>query len=152
MSRPIKQQKESDSCPQPQQNNGDTYSTGLKYDSDKPDFSLISPLAITELARVLTYGAKKYEPNNWRKGIEHTRIISAMMRHIVAYNAGDDFDGESGLHHMAHAMCCCMFLIELDSAPDYVVKDNRFEYTSYQRMFLTKLLNNNTDSSIPPTI
>ena len=35
--------------------------TGIKYDSKKPDYSLIPPHALDDVAKVLTYGAQKYK-------------------------------------------------------------------------------------------
>lgn len=115
-----------------------TQELGIKYDSDKPDMSLLSPLAITYLAKVLTFGAKKYSANNWRKGIDQSRLISAALRHIIAFQAGQDSDPETGLPHMAHAMCCCMFSIELmNSAIDI---DTRFKYSEELKNLLAALL------------
>jgi hypothetical protein len=86
---------------------------GLKYDSDKPNMSLLSSLAIEELSKVLTFGAKKYSDHNWRKGISTSRLLAAAFRHLFAYLRGEDLDPETGLSHVAHAMCCMMFIIEL---------------------------------------
>lgn len=86
--------------------------TGVKYDSGKPDMSLLSTVALVELTRVLDFGAKKYAPNNWRKGIHQTRLLAAALRHIFAYLGGESDDPETGLCHIAHAMCCCMFILE----------------------------------------
>lgn len=87
--------------------------SGVKYDSDKPNMSLLSSIAITELTKVLDFGAKKYSSHNWRKGISSTRLIAAALRHLFAYLGGETCDPETGLNHVAHAMCCCMFLLEL---------------------------------------
>lgn len=86
---------------------------GVKYDQDKPDFSLLSSYAITELCKVLTFGGRKYDLHNWRKGIAITRLIAASLRHIFSFLAGESKDPETGLSHIAHAMCCCMFILEL---------------------------------------
>jgi hypothetical protein len=40
--------------------------TGKKYDAGKPMMELIPPHAEIELAKVLTFGAEKYGPENWR--------------------------------------------------------------------------------------
>ena len=86
---------------------------GIKYDVDKPDMSLLSPYAMYELAKVLSYGKVKYAAHNWRKGIERSRLISAALRHIFSYLAGQDKDPETGLSHLSHATCCLMFATEL---------------------------------------
>ena len=84
---------------------------GVKDDSSKPPMHLIDGYALEQLANVLAFGAEKYAPHNWRKGLAQTRLISAAMRHLSAFNGGQDTDPETGLHHAAHAMCCCMFMV-----------------------------------------
>lgn len=97
---------------------------GVKADSGKTELALISPLAIEELGKVLTFGAKKYAAHNWRQGLSWTRVVSALLRHTFAFLRGQDNDPETGLSHMAHVMCNAMFLVE------YVLtrkgKDDRF--------------------------
>lgn len=84
---------------------------GMKFDQDKPRMDLLDAYATEELAKVLTFGAKKYAPHNWRKGISYARLIAAALRHIYAFARGEDLDPETGLPHPAHAMCCMMFLV-----------------------------------------
>ena len=83
---------------------------GQKFDSDKPNVSLVDPSALLGLAKVLTFGAKKYSANNWRKGLEFSRVHSALMRHLLAIQQGEVTDPESGLPHIDHIGCCWMFL------------------------------------------
>jgi hypothetical protein len=85
---------------------------GLRYDSGKIRHDLLPAHAINELAKVLTYGAKKYAPNNWRKGMEWSRIIGPLKRHLNAIERGEDYDPETGLLHAAHVMCNAAFLTE----------------------------------------
>lgn len=98
--------------------------TGTKYDSAKPDFSLIDPYAQDGLAAVLTFGKIKYGAYNWLKGIAYSRLIAAAERHINAIKRGEDIDPESGHPHVDHAACNLMFLSrfmktrpELDDRP-----------------------------------
>ena len=90
--------------------------TGIKHDLGKPDFNLIPPRAELAMASVLTFGAAKYAPDNWKfvDNAEH-RYLAAAMRHINAHRAGEIYDRESGLQHLAHAMSCLAFLIELSA-------------------------------------
>ena len=83
---------------------------GVKHDAGKPRHDLIDAEAMTELAKVLTFGAQKYEEENWRKGISFKRLIAAAERHIAEIKKCEDSDEETGLQHAAHAMCCMMFL------------------------------------------
>lgn len=52
-------------------------------------------------ADVYTRGAKKYDDNNWRKGLKWSRILGAMMRHLLWYMAGEKYDPEDGQHHLS---------------------------------------------------
>lgn len=85
-------------------------SSGAKYDSQKPDFSLIDPFAQEGLAKVLTFGKIKYGAYNWLKGIAYSRLIAATERHLNAIKKGEDTDPESGLPHVDHIACNIMFL------------------------------------------
>ena len=87
-----------------------TQPVGLKYDKEKPRFDLLDPKAMQGLAEVLTFGANKYAANNWRNGIEYSRLIAALMRHLNAIQDGEDIDPESGLPHIDHLGCCWMFI------------------------------------------
>lgn len=99
---------------------------GTKFDNGKPMMDLLDPYAIEQLALVLTFGANKYAAHNWRGGIQTSRLIAAALRHIFAYLKGEDKDPESGLPHIAHAMCCCMFILGLSSNTNL---DDRYKGT-----------------------
>lgn len=86
--------------------------TAVKHDAGKPSLGLIPRTAMVAEARVLDFGAKKYGRDNWRKGMDHSRMSDAALRHLFAYLDGEDIDPESGLPHLAHARCCLGFLIE----------------------------------------
>ncbi|NDD82960.1 hypothetical protein EBZ38_01575 [bacterium] len=89
--------------------------TGLKFDTGKPDYSLIPPLAELEVVKVLTFGAKKYGRENWKEvdGALH-RYEAATRRHMAAFKMGEVYDPESGIHHYAHAICSLMFMLEME--------------------------------------
>lgn len=88
--------------------------TALKFDQDKLPLHLLSTEAMNQTAAVLKFGAIKYAEHNWRKGFTWSRPLSAAMRHLTAFNDGEDKDPESGLSHLAHAACCIMFLLEFE--------------------------------------
>jgi hypothetical protein len=89
--------------------------SGVKYDDDKPMMDLIPPHMELEVARVLTVGAKKYSAENWRHVPDlRRRYIAAAKRHINALQQDIMCDDETGLHHAAHAVCCLMFLGEVE--------------------------------------
>jgi Domain of unknown function (DUF5664) len=98
---------------------------GLKKDSGKVSLGLIDNLALVELGKVLDFGATKYSAHNWRGGIEWQRVLNATLRHVNAFNGGEDVDPETGISHMAHAMCNCMFLINYQTTHPEL--DNRYK-------------------------
>ncbi len=75
---------------------------------------MIPPSSTNALAEVLTFGARKYKPNNWRNCSDLSRYEAAMLRHIQKYREGEIHDQESGMPHLWHAMTNIAFLIELD--------------------------------------
>lgn len=83
---------------------------GRKDDADKPRYDLIPPEALDGLARVLSYGAAKYAPRNWEKGMGWGRVFAALMRHMWAWWRGEKADPETGMSHLWHAHCCIVFL------------------------------------------
>ena len=88
-------------------------SEGRKYDGEKPQLYLLPPQSITEVGKVLTFGAKKYDAHNWRKVDDlQNRYSSAALRHIFAHMDGEELDEETGYSHLAHAMCCLLFKLE----------------------------------------
>ena len=98
---------------------------GLKYDNDKPRMDLLDFDALEGLAKVLTFGAKKYDEHNWRNGISYSRLTAAMLRHLAALQRGEDIDAESGLPHIDHLGCCWMFLSNMTKTrPDL---DDRYK-------------------------
>ena len=84
---------------------------GLRYNSGKMRWSLLSIPALMELIKVLEFGAKKYDSWNWSKGMSWTETYDCLLRHMQKWMAGEDRDDETGLSHLAHAMCNAMFLL-----------------------------------------
>lgn len=85
----------------------------LKYDKAKIDFSLLPFAPLRQIASVLMHGAKKYGRDNWKKGLEYSRLFSACQRHLIAWwEDYEDIDQDSGLPHLAHAICNLLFLLE----------------------------------------
>lgn len=92
---------------------------GRKYDSDKPQYRLIPPYALEEVAKNLTYGSKKYDPFNWKKVPNaRDRYLDACFRHVEAYRKGEQTDPENGYSHLAAAVVNLMFMLEFDLNPD----------------------------------
>lgn len=83
----------------------------LKYDRYKPPTALLPAEALIEVAHVLGFGAKKYRPHGWRRGIHYSRLYAAALRHLFAWWEGEKLDPESGFHHLAHAITNLLFLL-----------------------------------------
>lgn len=101
--------------------------SAIKHDGDKPPMNLLSREALEQTAMVMAFGKEKYAAHNWRKGFAWSRPLSAAIRHIMAFNDGEDKDPESGLSHLAHAACCIMFLLEFEKTHKHL--DDRFKPT-----------------------
>ena len=87
---------------------------GIKFDGGKIDYTYLLkdlPVSVEEVTKVLIYGAKKYSRSNYSK-VESERYEAACLRHLMAYLQGEQKDPETGYHHLAHAVCCLMFLVE----------------------------------------
>lgn len=76
-----------------------------KFDQGKPQLSMVSYELVSAIAEVRAFGAKKYSRNNWKKGFKVTRSCDAALRHIFQFLSGETNDPESGLCHLAHAVC-----------------------------------------------
>ncbi len=99
----------------------------MKFDKGKLQYGLIPPSALKALAKVLTYGAKKYKPNNWQKVEDPQRYVDAAMRHLEKWRNGEENDKESKLSHLDHLLTNIAFLIHLNAKPQYfgTKNDNR---------------------------
>jgi len=88
---------------------------GRKDDAEKPRWSLLPWEALKPVVDVLTFGARKYAPDNWKRVPEwKDRYDSAMERHLVAWRSGEWADSETNLPHLAHALCCGLFLLAME--------------------------------------
>ena len=94
---------------------------GLKYDGldgerpMKERWDLLPIDCIEDVVKILTFGSEKYGPNNWMDVEDaNNRYYAALMRHLAANRKGELIDEESGLPHLAHAMCNVVFLLWLE--------------------------------------
>lgn len=76
---------------------------------------------LIRIAKVLQYGAERYEPNNWRLIPQESHINHALI-HILAEIMGDKQDS-----HIDHALCRLMMAMSTSKSPwfdynDYVVQ------------------------------
>lgn len=93
---------------------------GTKHDKGKIRPGLIPPNVIEAIAEVLTYGAEKYSPDNWKQ-VEPERYNDALWRHYIAWKKGEEKDSESNLFHAAHFATNALFLLYFE----LVKKENK---------------------------
>ena len=88
---------------------------GTKDDGGKVPYHLIAPELMDGVGQILDFGAQKYAPRNWEKGMDWSRPFSALMRHMWAWWRGECADPETGKSHLWHAACCLMFLMAYEA-------------------------------------
>lgn len=98
----------------------------------KGRFDLVSPFALTRLAKWYELGAKKYDDRNWEKGgIPFSRYLDSALRHLSKFQMGRN--DEDHLAAAAWNIFCIMHFEELgdlrnDDLPEYeVMKDEEAE-------------------------
>lgn len=68
-------------------------------------YDLVPFQELTEAyVRVAEFGAKKYAPWNWSKGLSRVQLCCSLLRHVFAFIRGEDRDPESGLMHTDHIL------------------------------------------------
>lgn len=86
----------------------------MKDTKGKLDYTLLCWDAIEELVKVRHFGVKKYKSRDSWKSVDKQEYIKAIFRHLTAYLNGEQSDKETGLNHIAHLMCNCMFIVSMD--------------------------------------
>lgn len=92
----------------------DELAEGAKFDENKIPYHLLSIYSLECTAKVLQFGAKKYAPRNWEKGISWSRVFRACVGHLFDWWRGEELDPETKMPHLWHASCCIMFLVHYD--------------------------------------
>lgn len=85
--------------------NGTEKGSGARFNYGKPDYSLIPLCTLEDEAKVWMQGAEKYTRNNWMRGMKWSAPLACALRHLAKWQQGEDLDKESGLPHLAHAIC-----------------------------------------------
>jgi len=81
---------------------------GIKETINKRDYTLLPFSVIDDIVDIMAYGANKYNRDNW-KLVPREEYIKASLRHITAILKNEEFDVESGFHHLSHAACDIIF-------------------------------------------
>lgn len=95
----------------------------MRFNDGKPEWSLVHFKSLLPLVRVLEFGAKKYERDNWKKPMPREKILESAMRHLTAMMDGEILDKESNQLHAGHILCNMMFWIyQLDREHEETVE------------------------------
>lgn len=87
----------------------------VKHDTDKAQFHLIPVEPLVELGNLYLFGAQKYETDNWKKGMKHSRVFNALLRHLYAWwYEREPSDKETRLHQLASVAWCAFTLMWYD--------------------------------------
>src|SRR2546425_12839399 len=99
----------------------------IRHDKGKPNIWYVPSTAINAMARVFEFGAKKYHAYNYKtgKGLDWNRVYDSALRHLIAWNDGENMDKESKMPHLWHTitnLAMLIDLIELGKGKDYRFK------------------------------
>lgn len=79
-----------------------TSTTGGEKGVKPQAYNLISPVAITELAKMFAAGTKsKYRPRNWERKYSWSNSFAALQRHVNLFWSGESIDIEMQMNHMS---------------------------------------------------
>lgn len=109
----------------------DNIEQGLRHNQSKPQWSLVPQTALIPMVEVLEFGAKKYAPYNWMKGLSVKEICESMKRHLDSFMEGENHDLESKLSHIGHIQCNALFLSwMMQNRPDM---DDRVDISQFKK-------------------
>ena len=107
----------------------------------KPRPDLISPFMEERVGHWLRIGAAKYAERNWEHGMNFTRAVASLQRHLMQFK-----QGLRNEDHLAAIICNAMFLIhyeemiergvlpaELNDMPDYQTRSVAHKTSSKKR-------------------
>lgn len=90
----------------------------------KAPLSLVPPALVIGAAEALAVGAAKYGAYNWREyPVQMMTYLEASMRHMTAFQDGEDLDPETGILHVKHS--AAGLAIILDCVGLGTIVDNR---------------------------
>lgn len=81
----------------------------LRYNQGKLKWSLVDFDSLKPMIEVLMFGAQKYAPDNWKKGLDKKEILESLQRHLIELFNEEPIDKESNLRHIGHILCNAMF-------------------------------------------
>jgi hypothetical protein len=79
------------------------------------------------IARVKEFGAVKYAEDNWRQGGKpDSEYWDSFFRHMDYYFSGEEYDQDSGCHHIGHMVWNLSVLMELNHSTLPVIDKELF--------------------------
>jgi hypothetical protein len=105
-----------------------------RADAGKAIMHTIDPKMMKAWGDVLAFGAKKYHHRNFlvAPGMAWSRVWDSLQHHLDDFWAGEWLDKESGLPHIAHALCNLQFLWTYASHDSFAASDDRPSSIEYQ--------------------
>ena len=84
----------------------------MRFNDGKPQISLVlsAGYALEGAAKVLEFGAEKYDRDNWKSGMDKEALVDSLSRHILKVLEGENVDPESNCPHVDHILCNALFL------------------------------------------
>jgi hypothetical protein len=90
----------------------------------KVPFNAIPVTALIPMGQAMADGLKKYGITNWRDSpVSASVYYNAILRHLFAWQDGEDVAPDSEVHHLGHVMACCAILLDARSLG--VLNDDR---------------------------
>lgn len=82
----------------------------LRFNTNKTQTREIDPDFIMGIGEVLTACRVKYPEGNWMTPTKYSTSYESLMRHLMAFWSGKDYDEETKKQHLLHAATNIMFL------------------------------------------
>lgn len=87
----------------------------------KAPLRLVPPAGLIEVSKVMSRGAEKYGPYNWREQkVRYMVYVEAALRHLYAAMDGEDRDADSDAPHLASVAACMLILLDAIACGSYV--------------------------------
>jgi hypothetical protein len=85
-----------------------------RFNTGKVDYSYIfdAPLAMEGLCSRFELGAKKYNRDNWKKGLDEKQLIASLLRHLKDFQQGLYVDTKDGGYHIDGVLWNAVVLAE----------------------------------------
>lgn len=93
---------------------GSTDGGGSRHNAGKLRIDLLPVEWTWALADVMTRGSLKYEVRNWERGMAWSVMVGCTFRHLFKFLCGEQYDKETGCHHLGMAAWNVLALMSYD--------------------------------------